>query len=77
MAEMVKSGVGVGQAPSACLTFSRPPVAVMPAIDEIKSTFDKILSRRLAVLSALSAHSDSTRAAAPETWGVAMDVPLK
>src|SRR5258706_3048762 len=70
VADTVKSGEGVDpvHAPSALATFNRPPVTVR-VIDGIGSTFDRIAFRRPVVS---SAHLDSTRAAAPETWGVAM-----
>src|SRR5262245_9240301 len=55
-------------------TFSRPPVTVLPASELIWST----LLMRFAFKSAvLNEHLESTSAAAPETCGVAIDVPLK
>src|SRR5262245_34010885 len=58
----------------ALFTFSRPPVTVLPAIDVTGSTLFMRFAFRLAVL---REHLDSTKAAAPETCGVAIEVPLK
>src|SRR5262245_2014789 len=55
-------------------TFSRPPVTVLPASELIWSTLFMRFAFRLAVL---NEHLESTSAAAPETCGVAIDVPLK
>ena len=62
------------QARMALSTFSRPPVTVLPASELIGST----LFMRFAFSSAVvSEHLESTSAAAPETCGVAIEVPLK
>ncbi|GAC1446789.1 MAG: hypothetical protein NVSMB56_08820 [Pyrinomonadaceae bacterium] len=69
-------GVGVGplQARIALLTFSRPPVVVLPDNEAIGST----LAIKLLLSPAVSSvQRESTSAAAPETWGVAIEVPLK
>ena len=58
----------------ALLTFSRPPVTVRPDNEGIGSTLLSKLFFRPAVS---REQADNTSAAAPETWGVAMDVPLK
>jgi hypothetical protein len=74
-AESEKSGVGGAlQARMAVLTFSRPPVTVRPVSEGSGSTLFSRFALRFAVV---RADRDSTRAAAPETWGVAIDVPLK
>ena len=58
----------------ALLTLSRPPVDTRPASDGIGST----LANRLFLSAAVfKAHRDSTSAAAPETCGTAIDVPVK
>src|SRR5213080_3002208 len=54
-------------------TFRRPPVSTTPASDDSGSTLFRIVARRFAVD---SAHRDSSSAAAPDTCGVAIDVPL-
>ena len=75
VAERAKSGLtGVAQARMALLTFSRPPVTVRPESDGMGST---LLRRSVFRLAVLSEHLDSTSRAAPETCGVAMEVPLK
>src|SRR5436309_7709879 len=75
VAEIEKSGVGGAlQARTALLTFRRPPVTVMPLSDGIGSTLFISVLLRPAVS---SAHTDNSSAAAPETCGVAIDVPLK
>src|SRR5262245_26930527 len=69
--------VGAGgalQAVTALFTLRRPPVTVMPVIDGIRSTLPRIRLLRLAVF---IGQADNTSAAAPETCGVAIDVPLK
>lgn len=58
----------------AALTFNRPPVMVMPLRESIGSTLLKIVASRVAVS---KAQTESTKAAAPETCGVAIEVPLK
>jgi len=58
----------------ALLTFSRPPVTVRPDNEGIGSTLLSKLFFRPAVS---REQADNTSAAAPETWGVAIDVPLK
>src|SRR6185436_18367876 len=66
--------VGLGaQARIALLTFSRPPVVVAPAIAGIGSTVFRIIAFRPAVV---REHAESTNAAAPDTCGVAIEVPL-
>src|SRR5262245_7841974 len=62
------------QARIALFTFNRPPVTVLPASELIWSTLFMRFAFRLAVL---NVHLESTRAAAPETCGVAIEVPLK
>ncbi len=75
VAERAKSGLaGAAQARMALLTFNRPPVTVTPERDGMAST---LLRRSVFRLAVLSAHLDSTSRAAPETCGVAMDVPLR
>jgi hypothetical protein len=56
------------------LTFNRPPVTVLPDNEPIGST---LLSRLLFSSAVSSGQTDNTSAAAPETCGVAIDVPLK
>lgn len=56
------------------MTFSRPPVATKPLNEDRGSTLARMLDFKAAVV---SEHLESTRAAAPETCGVAMEVPLK
>ncbi len=75
MAERAKSGVGGAlHARMARLAFRRPPVTVIPDSDGIGSTLLRIVVFRSAVL---SVQRERTRAAAPETCGVAIEVPLK
>ena len=54
--------------------FNRPPLTVMPVIDAMCAT---LFIRLLLSPAVSSAHFDSTSAAAPDTCGVAIDVPLK
>ena len=76
----VAVGVGVGdgggplQARIALFTFNRPPVVVIPANEAIVST---LVSRLLLRPAVLSVQTESTNAAAPDTCGVAIEVPLK
>ena len=74
-AEIVKSGFCCpAQARIEALTLSRPPVVVIPAMEAMWST----LARRLAFSwSVERLHAESTNAAAPETCGVAIEVPLR
>src|SRR5438094_3589418 len=55
-------------------TFRRPPVIVRPASAGIGST---VFSNRFLTAAVLAVQRESTSAAAPDTWGVAIDVPLK
>ena len=55
-------------------TLSRPPVRTTPASDGIGSTWLNRLFLRLMVS---SAQRESTNAAAPETCGAAIEVPLR
>ena len=57
----------------ALLTFSRPPVTVIPVSDGTGSTLSKTTAFKLAVL---REHRERISTADPETWGVAMEVPL-
>ena len=57
----------------AFFTFSRPPVTVMPAREETGVT---LLRRRVFSAAVPIGHAESTSAAAPDTCGVAIDVPL-
>jgi hypothetical protein len=58
----------------ALFTFNRPPVVVRPLSEGIRSTLFRMLVLRFAVF---KAQRERIKAAAPETWGVAIDVPLK
>src|SRR5262244_3122487 len=62
------------QARMALFTFNRPPVTVLPESELIGSTLFMRFAFKLAVL---NEHLESTSAAAPETCGVAIEVPLK
>src|SRR5262249_55112215 len=62
------------QARIALSTFNRPPVTVLPDKELTGSTLLRRFAFRLAVL---SAHLEGASAAAPETCGVAIEVPLK
>src|SRR6185437_5780054 len=55
-------------------TFNRPPLTVIPLRAGTRSTCSVKMALRGAVP---RAQRESRRAAAPETWGVAMEVPLK
>src|SRR5687768_1782613 len=57
----------------ALLTLSRPPLIVSNAIDAIGSTDPTITSFNCSVF---IRQCDRTSAAAPDTWGAAIDVPL-
>ena len=70
-ADTEKSGT---HARMAALTLSRPPVMTLPVNDGSTSTWLKRLASRSAVF---SAQLESTSAAAPETCGAAIDVPLR
>ena len=62
------------QAVTARYAFSLPPVDALPSIDGMTST----VFRRSALRAVVDNwHTDNTSAAAPDTIGVAMDVPLK
>ena len=52
----------------------RPPLTVIPARAGMRS--EKSSSRCLTCTAGMAGASARTRAAAPETWGVAMEVPL-
>src|SRR5262249_214522 len=67
-------GLEAKQARMALLTLSRPPVIVRPDSEGIGSTLLSKLFFRPAVS---SEQADNTSAAAPETWAVAIDDPLK
>src|SRR5688500_18579939 len=69
-------GVSGGRvhARSALFTCSRPPVVVMPASADRGPTVPSSVSFSASVS---MSHADSTSAAAPETCGVAIDVPLR
>src|SRR5688500_1377205 len=58
---------------TALFTLRRPPVTVKPASDGSASTVPSSVAFSPAVS---IGHRDSTKAAAPDTWGVAMEVPL-
>ena len=75
VADTEKSGVGGAlQARIALSTLRRPLVTTRPDNDPRVST----LPNRLLFTPAVSSeHAESTSAAAPETCGVAIDVPLK
>src|SRR5262245_29901811 len=74
--KIVVAGGGVPplQARMALSTFNRPPVTVLPANELIGSTLFMRFAFSWAVL---NVRLDSTNAAAPETCGVAIEVPLK
>jgi hypothetical protein len=74
LVEREKSGTGVPQPGIAVQTLSRPPVVVRPARDGIRSTLLRIADFSCAVLSDCR---ERIRAAEPETWGVAIEVPLR
>src|SRR5687767_1000469 len=58
---------------SAALTFRRPPVAVMPAKEEVGVV---VLRMAVRISSAVAlGFAAAYRATAPVTWGVAMEVP--
>ena len=59
----------------ALFTFNRPPVTLLPDSAAIGSTLPSKLLFKAAV--SRDGQLESTSAAAPETWGVAIDVPLK
>jgi len=61
------------QARMALLTFSRPPVTVIADSDGMWSTLFKTTVFKLAVF---KEHRERISRADPETWGVAMEVPL-
>src|SRR5262245_13909492 len=74
-----KTVVGGGVPPPAqarmdLFTFNRPPVTVLPASEAIGLTLFMRFALRAAVF---RVHLESTSAAAPETCGVAIEVPLK
>src|SRR5262249_29569842 len=62
------------QARMALFTFNRPPLTVLPQGELIGSTLVMRFAFKLAVL---NEHLESTSAAAPETCGVVIEVPLK
>src|SRR5262249_35685234 len=64
----------VAQAVTARYTFNLPPVEVLSASDGRTST---VFSRSAFKSAVDNGHTESTRAAAPATIGVAMDVPLR
>src|SRR5437867_13087914 len=55
-------------------TFRRPPVTVSPASAGIGST---LFNNRFLTAAVLAVQRESTSAAAPDTCGVAIEVPLK
>src|SRR5438309_778695 len=55
-------------------TFNRPPVLTFPAREATAST---VLSNVVLSCAVVKEHLDNTNAAAPDTWGVAIDVPMK
>src|SRR5437879_1969594 len=59
---------------TALFALSLPPVSVMPESAGMGST---LLRRVLLSCAVLRLHLESTSAAAPETCGVAMEVPLR
>ena len=76
---LVAVGVGVIVPPQpgiALQTFNRPPVAVMPARLETKSTLLRIALLTWSTVKPACPGAERIKAAAPATCGVAMDVPL-
>jgi hypothetical protein len=74
VAATLKSGVTwFVHAVIALYTFNRPPVTVRPVNEGIWST---LASSTFLSVTVSSVQADSTSAAAPETCGVAIDVPL-
>src|SRR5579864_7806628 len=65
---------GAMQSRTERFTFSRPPLRVIPLSAGTRSTCSVKLALRAAVL---RAHRESRRDAAPETWGVAIEGPLR
>ena len=65
---------GGGSVRSALKTLSRLPVWVLPASDETRSPLSRTLAQAWAAVSAGLCASSSE--SAPETCGVAIDVPL-
>src|ERR1051326_6471532 len=71
---LVSDTVGiVAQLLTARSTFNRPPVTTNPVSDGIGSTLFKIAAFRSCVF---SPHAERMSIAAPDTCGVAIDVPL-
>ncbi len=70
--------LGVGAAAAherrALFRLSRPPVAVMPESEATGSTLPRSVAFRPGVS---SEQRERTSAAAPETWGAAIEVPLQ
>ena len=68
------TGAAGGVASTAWYAFNRPPVATFPDRELFASTVERII----VLISAEESDwfTAFTSAATPETWGVAMDVPL-
>ena len=74
---IVGGGVEESSHPGMALqTFSRPPVAVFPDKPDTTSTLLRIALLSWATVKLLCPPAERIKAAAPDTWGVAMDVPL-
>ena len=61
-------------APTRAPTSRRPPVAVMPSSDAVGAAVERMAARIWGAV--MAGFIDAQRAAAPETCGVAIDVPL-
>ena len=62
------------QAPTIAERSRRPPVTVLPTIDDVGATFASVASRRSWAVCPWLIEAQS--AIAPDTWGVAIEVPL-